>query len=93
MSSIKADTLGASAADTLDQVQRAAGPAIKAGKRQAGMLFDQSGELVDSISETGAKLGKDLIAYTKKNPLMALLLAVGAGALLVSASKSMQSRR
>ena len=97
MTSVNADTLRDSASSALDQLQRAAAPAIKDGKRQAGALLDQSSELVDSLSsrasETAADLGRSLIAYTKKNPLTALLMAVGAGALLLSAAKSMQSRR
>ena len=44
-------------------------------------------------SETAVDLGKGLIAYTGKNPLTALLLAVGAGALLAGAAKALQSRR
>jgi hypothetical protein len=97
MTSANADTLRDSASDALDQLQRAAAPAIKEGKRQARVLLDQSGELIDTVGtragETATDLGKSLIAYTKKNPLIALLLAVGAGALLVSAAKSMPSRR
>jgi hypothetical protein len=97
MTSANADTLRDSASNALDQLQSAAAPAIKEGKRQAGVLLDQGGELIDTVStrasETAADLGKSLVAYTKKNPLIALLLAVGAGALLVSAAKSMQSRR
>jgi hypothetical protein len=97
MTSANADTLRDSASDALDQLRSAAAPAIKEGKRQAGVLLDQGGELIDSVStragEAAADLGKSLVAYTKKNPLIALLLAVGAGALLLSAAKSMQSRR
>jgi hypothetical protein len=97
MTSANADTLRDSASDALDQLQSAAAPAIKEGKRQAGVLLDQGGELIERVStrasEAAADLGKSLVAYTKKNPLIALLLAVGAGALLVSAAKSMQSRR
>jgi ElaB/YqjD/DUF883 family membrane-anchored ribosome-binding protein len=67
------------------------------GKRQAGVLLDESGKLIDTIStrvsETAADLAERLIAYTKKNPFTALLLAVGAGALLISAAKSIQARR
>jgi ElaB/YqjD/DUF883 family membrane-anchored ribosome-binding protein len=92
MTSVNADTLLDSASDALDQFQRAAAPAVKEGKRQAGVLLDQSGELMDIVStrasESAAVAAKSLIAYTKKNPLLALLLAVGVGALLVSAAKS-----
>ena len=97
MSSVNADTLRDSASEALDQLQRAAAPTIQEGKRQAGALLDQSSELIDRVStrasETAADLGKAIIAYTKKNPFTALLLAVGAGALLISVTKSMQSRR
>jgi hypothetical protein len=91
------NTLRDSASDALDQLQSAAAPAIKEGKRQAGVLLDQGGDLIDTVStrasETAADLGKSLVAYTKKNPLIALLLAVGAGALLLGGAKSIQSRR
>jgi len=93
MTSANADTVRDSASDALDQVQRAAAPAIKEGRRQAGILLDQSGDLMETVSETASNLGKGVIAYTKKNPLIALVLAVGAGALLVSAAKSMRSGR
>jgi hypothetical protein len=97
MTSVNADTLRDSASDALDQLQRAAAPALKGGKRQAGALLDQGGELIDTVStrasETAADLGKGLIAYTRKNPLTALLLALGAGALLAGAAKALQSRR
>jgi len=97
MTSANVDTLRDSASDALDQLQRAAAPTLKLGKRQAEVLFDQSSEMIDMVStqasETAAELGKSIIAYTKKKPLIALLLAVGAGALLVSAAKSMRSPR
>ena len=97
MNSANVNTLRDSASDALDQVQRAAGPAIKEGKRQAGALLDQSGELIDTVStrasEIAVDLGKGMIAFTKKNPVTALLLAVGAGALMISAAKSMRPRR
>jgi hypothetical protein len=97
MTSVNADTLRDSASDALDQLQRAAAPALKEGKRQAGVLLDQGSELIDTVgsraSETATDLGKTLIAYTRQNPLTALLLAVGAGALLVGAAKAMHSRR
>jgi hypothetical protein len=97
MTSANADSLRDSASDALDQLQRAASPTLKEGKRQAGVLLDQGGDLIDTVGsqagETAAKLGKSLIAYTKKNPVLALVLAVGAGALLVSATKSLTSRR
>ncbi len=94
MTSANVDSLRNSASDARDQVQGAAGPTIKEGKQQAGVLLDQSGELIDRVSgravETAADLGKSLISYTKKNPLAALLLAVGAGALLIGATRSLR---
>jgi ribose 5-phosphate isomerase RpiB len=97
MTSVNADNLRNSASDTLDHLQRAAAPAISEGKHQAGVLLDHSGDLIDSVSgrgsEIAADIGKGIIACTKKNPLTALLLAVGAGALLIGAAKFMQSRR
>jgi hypothetical protein len=97
MTVVNTDTLRDSASDAIDQLTSAAKPAIKEGKRQAGILFDEGGELIDAFAsrarETAADLGDSLIAYTKKNPLSALLLAVGAGALLISAAKIVQSRR
>jgi ElaB/YqjD/DUF883 family membrane-anchored ribosome-binding protein len=97
MTSVDADTLRESAIDALDQVQRAAAPSINEGKRRAAVLLDESGELLGTIStrvsETAADLAERLIAYTKKNPFTAVLLAVGAGALLISAAKSIQARR
>jgi hypothetical protein len=97
MNSVNTDNLRDLAYDALDQLQSATAPAIKGGKRQSGVMFDQSRELIDTVStlasEAAGELGKSLVAYTKKNPLKALLLAVGVGALLVSAAKCMQSRR
>lgn len=97
MNSANVDSLRSSASDARDQVQSAAAPAIKEGKRQAGILLDQSGQLIDEVStravETAADLGKSVISYTKKNPVTALLLAVGAGALLIGVTRSMQARR
>ena len=97
MTTANVDTLRDSASDTLDQLKSAASPAIKEGKRQAGLLLDQSGDLMGTVraraGETAADLGNSVIAYTKKNPITALALAVGAGALLFSVAKSMQSRR
>ena len=95
MSSTNVDALSGSASDALDQLQHAAAPAIKRGKRQAGVLLEQNRELIDATSqgsEAITNLGNSLIAYTKKNPLIALLFAAGAGALLVTAAKSAQSR-
>jgi hypothetical protein len=91
------ETLCNSALDAIDDLKGATSPVIKEGKRQAGMLRDQSNELIDTVTsragETAAELGNSLIAYTKQNPLTALLLAVGAGALLITAAKSVKSRR
>ena len=93
---MKTEALADMAADAFDQVSRAAAPAIKKGKRQAGRLLDQCGELFDSVTsragETAADLGRGILVYTKKNPLSALLLAVGAGALLIGAVTSFHSR-
>jgi len=97
MNSANVDSLRDSASDAGDKLQRAAAPAIKEGKRQAGVLVDQSGDLIERVSsqagDIASTLGKSVISYTKKNPLAALLLAVGAGALLIGASRSLQSRR
>jgi|GEM_PF-5286128 hypothetical protein len=97
MNSANVDSLRSSASDARDQIQGAAAPAIKEGKRQAGILLDQSGELIDEVStralDTAADLGKSVISFTKKNPLTALLLAVGTGALLIGVTRSLQSRR
>jgi hypothetical protein len=97
MTTVNVDSLRDTASDTLDELHRAAVPAIKEGKRQAAVLLDQSGKLIDTVGgrarETAADLGDALIAYSKKNPLTALLLAIGAGALLISATKTMRSWR
>jgi len=97
MNSPNVDALRNSAVDARDQLQRAAAPAVKEGRRQAGILLDQSGQLIDEVGTravaTATDLGKSVIAYTKKNPLTALLLAVGTGALLIGVTRSMQSRR
>jgi hypothetical protein len=97
MNSANVESLRDSAGDARDRLQRAAEPAIKEGKRQAGVLLDQSGDLINRAStragENAATLGRSVISFTKKNPLTALLLAVGAGALLIGATRSTQSRR
>ncbi len=97
MSPASVDTLRNSASDARDQIQGAAAPAVKEGKRQAGILLDQSGQLIDEVGTravaTAADLGKSVISFTKKNPLAALLLAVGTGALLIGVTRSLQSRR
>jgi hypothetical protein len=86
-----------SASDALDQIQRAAAPMIKEGRRQAQTLTDQGSDLIDTASsqasEVAATVAEGLITYAKKNPLTALLLAVGAGALLISVSRVVQARR
>jgi hypothetical protein len=97
MTSAKVSSLIDSAADVLEQLQRAANAGAKDSKRRAGLVLDQSGELLGTVSagtsEAVAHLANSLVAFTKKKPLVALLLAVGAGALLVSAAKSAPSRR
>jgi hypothetical protein len=50
-------------------------------------------DISDRASETASAITKSLVSYTKKNPLTALLLALGTGALLVSAVKSIRSQR
>jgi hypothetical protein len=63
----------------------------------AGVLLEQSGEMLceasDRAIETATDISKSLVSYTKKNPITALLLVLGAGALLVSAAKSIRSQR
>jgi ElaB/YqjD/DUF883 family membrane-anchored ribosome-binding protein len=83
--------------DRMDQVRRSTAPVVKRAKRQAGALLEQSGEILSDVSdraiETATDISKSLVSYTKKNPITALLLALGAGALLVSAAKSIRSHR
>ncbi len=83
--------------DRVDQVRRSTAPVVKRAKRQAGVLLEQGGEIVSDISdraiETATDISKSLVSYTKKNPVTALLLALGAGALLVSAVRSIRSQR
>jgi ElaB/YqjD/DUF883 family membrane-anchored ribosome-binding protein len=96
MTSANVDALRDTATDAIDQVKRAAAPAIKQGRRQVGTLVDQGGDFLDSVNdgaaEAAAQIGKRLVSYTKENPLTALLLAAGVGALLISAVRSIQSR-
>jgi hypothetical protein len=84
-------------ADRMDQVRRSTAPVVKRAKRQAGVLLEQSGEILSDVSdraiETATDISKSLVSYTKKNPITALLLVLGAGALLVSAAKSIRSQR
>lgn len=81
-----------SASDVLDEM----GKSLKRGKRQAGVLIDQGGELIDTISSRATDMASDLsrsvVRYTKKNPRTALLLALGAGVLLLSAVRAVQPR-
>jgi hypothetical protein len=90
-------TLRDTATAALDEAGRTAAPAIKEAKRQARTLMDQSGALIDTVAtrarETATDIGEGLLAYTKKHPLTALLLALGAGAVLISAANSVRSRR
>ena len=86
------------AAFAVDQLQQAARPVIEAGQRRAAILFDQSGGIIDSVStsigrDTFVDIGRSMIAYAKQNPLAALLLAASAGAVLISAAKSVRSQR
>jgi ElaB/YqjD/DUF883 family membrane-anchored ribosome-binding protein len=93
----KAHDLADSISDRMDQVRRSAAPVVKRARRKAGVLLDQGGEMLsdvsDRASEAASALSKSLVSYTKKNPLTALVLALGAGALLVSAVKSIRSQR
>jgi ElaB/YqjD/DUF883 family membrane-anchored ribosome-binding protein len=86
-----------SISDRMDQVRRSAAPVVKRAKRKAGVLLDQSGEILSDVSdraiETATDISKSVVSFTKKNPITALLLALGAGALLVSAAKSIRSHR
>jgi hypothetical protein len=86
--------------DRVDQVRRSSAPVVKRAKRRTRALLDQSGEILSDVSdraiETATDISKGLVSYTKKNPITALLLALGAGALLVSvvgAAKSIHSQR
>jgi hypothetical protein len=83
--------------DRVDQVRRSTAPVVKRAKRRTRVLLDQSGEILSDVSdraiETATGISKSLVSYTKKNPITALLLALGAGALLVSAAKSIRSQR
>jgi hypothetical protein len=83
--------------DGMDYVRRSTAPVVKRVKRQAGVLLEQSGEMLSEASDraidTATDISKSLVSYTKKNPITALLLVLGAGALLVSAAKSIRSQR
>jgi hypothetical protein len=50
-------------------------------------------DIATTALDQATDIGDELLAYTKKHPLTAMLLALGAGALLISAAKSVHSRR
>jgi hypothetical protein len=83
--------------DRMNQVRRSTAPVVKRAKRQSGVLLEQGGEILSNVSdraiETATDISKSLVSYTKKNPVTALLLVLGAGALLVSAAKSIRWQR
>jgi hypothetical protein len=83
--------------DRMNQVRRSTAPVVKRAKRRSGVLLEQGGEILSNVSdraiETATDISKSLVSYTKKNPITALLLVLGAGALLVSAAKSNRSQR
>jgi DNA-binding MurR/RpiR family transcriptional regulator len=97
MISATKDTLRDTATAVQDEAGHTAAQAIKDAKRQARTLMDQSGALIDTVAtrarDTATDIGDGLLAYTKKHPLTALLLALGAGALLIGAANSVRSRR
>ena len=70
---------------------------LKDGLTSGRQMLDQGGEILSDLSdragETANKLSKSLISYTKKKPITALLLAVGAGALLASAATTVRLQR
>jgi hypothetical protein len=84
--------LKSSSSDVFDQV----GKSLKKGRRQANVLIDQGGEFIDTVSTRATDIASDLsrsvVRYTKKNPRTALLLALGAGVLLLSAVRAVQPR-
>jgi hypothetical protein len=84
--------LKSSTSDVFDQV----GKSLKRGKRQANVLIDQGGELIDTVStratDMASDLSRSLVRYTKKNPRTALLLALGAGVLLLGVVRAVQPR-
>lgn len=97
MTSANLETIRDTATDALGGVQRVAAPAVKKAKRQAGVLVAEGGALLGRTAsgarDTAIDIGEGLIAYTKKHPIAAVLLALGAGALLVSAANAARSRR
>jgi hypothetical protein len=97
VTSANLETIRDTAVDAMGEVRRAAAPAVKKTKRKAGALIAESGALLDAAAsrtrDTASDIGEGLIAYTKKHPITALLLALGAGALLVGAANAVRSPR
>ena len=97
MTNSRIPTLLDLASIALDHFQQVAEPVAGEATRRKGLLLDQSGEVIDTAgaraAEILAELGKGLISYAKKNPLAAVLFAVGAGVLLVSAANSASKRQ
>jgi len=90
MNSFNPQAIGDSATEAAEHLQRMAESAVNDGKEKAGVLLDQSGDLIDSVKDqaagTAADIGNRVVGFTKNNPVIALLIAVGAGALLIAAA-------
>jgi len=89
-------TLAAKAAEKSEEL-RGAIPAIGRATNQAGKFAMQG---IDAVSDafghardTVSATSDSVIAYTKKNPVKALALAAGAGALLYGFIKALKSSR
>ena len=89
--------VGNALSSKIEDVRSEAGTAINRGSKRAQSMGKQG---IDAITDMAGQVGDmasnasdSIVAYTKKNPVMALGIAAAAGALLYAAIKSLTPSR
>lgn len=78
------------ASDKVDELRSSAAPVLS---KAASRTRDMGKQGLDAVNDAAAWTTDSIIAYTKENPMKALLIAAASGALIVGLVKALQDRR
>jgi ElaB/YqjD/DUF883 family membrane-anchored ribosome-binding protein len=88
---------GQTIADKIGDLRSDAAPALKKAVSRAQSMSRQGadaiGDVVSQARDAASNASDSLVAYTRKNPVTALAIAVASGALLYAAVKAITSLR
>ena len=84
---------GQTIADKIGDLRSDAAPALKKAVRRAQSMSRQGADAVGEVVSQARDASESIVAYTRKNPVTALAIAIASGALLYAAVKALTPSR